>query len=389
MIGIPVIPIFLVTLFAAGIFGKVAVLGWIGGRCLGKRPGQTPLHPALAVLLGGVVVMLAYLVPVLGFLVYILLSMIGYGAVLYALLNRFRRASSGSAGPHAGATASPAYAAHADAAMAAEPPTAPAAPLPPTTLPRPGFWPRIGALFIDAIVVGVLVRLLLDGHDGGDAASLVPAGLAVYGAVMWKLKSTTIGGIVSTCAWCGWTRGRWTGRRCASGRWAASCHCARWDWASSGSASILQTGLARQAGRNHRRTCCEGSPPGLTGWPRYLAPWGRGRFSRSWRRLQHIHTELNVIQRYLMGYARRAEVEIAVGEQRQRLVLELFEQFTRCAFDTGPHQFDQIDSVPLGRLRRTVSDLPDLIGVTGTSTEKVAATPGNGSTPSELIQPPD
>jgi uncharacterized RDD family membrane protein YckC len=210
LIGIPLVPIFLVTLFVAAIFGKATVLGWIGGRCIGLRPGQTAVHPALAVLMGGIVVMLAYLVPVLGFVVYLLLSMIGYGAVLYALLNRMRRnrvSSSGAAGAPAGAyagpnasaasSAAPHFAgAEATAAGATEPSPEPTAPLPLTTLPRPGFWPRIGALFIDAIIVGVVVRLLLDWPYGYSEHRLFLLGLAVYGAVMWKVRGTTIGGIV-------------------------------------------------------------------------------------------------------------------------------------------------------------------------------------------------
>jgi uncharacterized RDD family membrane protein YckC len=208
LIGIPLIPIFLVTLFAAGVFGKATVLGWIGGRCLGLRQGQTPVHPALAVLLGGVVVMLAYLVPVLGFVVFILLSMIGYGAVLYALLNLIRRSRSPGTVPNdpaaqsappfaqASADAAAAQAHGAQATGASEIPAQPAAPLPLTTLPRPGFWPRIGALFIDAIIVGVVVRLLLDWPNGYLEHRLFLLGLAVYGAVMWKVRGTTIGGIV-------------------------------------------------------------------------------------------------------------------------------------------------------------------------------------------------
>jgi uncharacterized RDD family membrane protein YckC len=219
LIGIPLIPIFLVTLFVAGIFGKATVLGWIGGRCLGLRQGHTAVHPALAVLLGGIVVMLAYLVPVLGFVVYILLSMLGYGAVLYALLNRMRRNRTAGALP-GGPTASgpgpsgpvpgpipgpmpgpipgpiPSAASPAGAEPSASTEQAqPTAPLPLTTLPRPGFWPRIGALFIDALIVGVLVRVLLDWPYGSEHR-LFLLGLAVYGAVMWKFRGTTIGGIV-------------------------------------------------------------------------------------------------------------------------------------------------------------------------------------------------
>jgi uncharacterized RDD family membrane protein YckC len=54
----------------------------------------------------------------------------------------------------------------------------------------------MGALFIDALIIGVVVRLLLDWHDDGSANRIFLLGLAVYGAVMWKVKGTTIGGIV-------------------------------------------------------------------------------------------------------------------------------------------------------------------------------------------------
>jgi uncharacterized RDD family membrane protein YckC len=211
VVGILVIPIALVLMFIAGIFGKTTVLGWIGGRCFGLRSGQAVPHPAAAVLVGGLIVMLVYLVPVLGFMIFILLSMIGYGAVLYALLNRIRRTTSGGKAPSApapgaAATASTAPSfAEAPAAAASAPPLAAAAaahaeplpePLPLSTLPRPGFWVRMGALFIDVLIIGVVVRLLADWHDGDSPNRFFLLALAVYGAVMWKVKGTTIGGIV-------------------------------------------------------------------------------------------------------------------------------------------------------------------------------------------------
>ena len=175
IVGILVIPIALVLMFIAGIFGKTTVLGWIGGRCFGLRSGHAVPHPAAAVLVGGLIVMLVYLVPVLGFMVFILLSLIGYGAVLYALLNRMRRSTSGGTAPSAStpggadpglssghsAGAAAAVAAGGAAPSFAEAPAAAAAPhaepLPLSTLPRPGFWVRMGALFIDVLIVGVLV----------------------------------------------------------------------------------------------------------------------------------------------------------------------------------------------------------------------------------------
>jgi uncharacterized RDD family membrane protein YckC len=54
-------------------------------------------------------------------------------------------------------------------------------------LPRAGFWIRMAALFVDAVLVLVVVNVVADDN-------LILLALAGYGAVMWKLKGTTIGG---------------------------------------------------------------------------------------------------------------------------------------------------------------------------------------------------
>jgi uncharacterized RDD family membrane protein YckC len=211
IVGILIIPIALVTLFCAAVFGKMTVLGWIGTRCFGMRPGHSAPHPALAVIVGGLIVMLLYLLPIIGFVVYIVLGLIGYGAVLYALINRIRHTTSGGAAAAAtnpsttpSAPPAPAAAARAAAEAPAEPPASEhgpepspgqaAAPLPLSTLPRATFWVRMGALLIDVVIIWVVVRLLLGWSlDGSDRIWLLA--LAAYGAVMWKVKGTTVGGI--------------------------------------------------------------------------------------------------------------------------------------------------------------------------------------------------
>jgi uncharacterized RDD family membrane protein YckC len=58
------------------------------------------------------------------------------------------------------------------------------------TLPRAGFWIRMAALLLDAILIGIMVHELPHSHN------LELLALAIYGAVMWKLRGATIGGIV-------------------------------------------------------------------------------------------------------------------------------------------------------------------------------------------------
>jgi uncharacterized RDD family membrane protein YckC len=246
VIGIAAIPFVLFGAFCLGLFGKAVMFAWLGRRVVGHS-GQLA-HPAIAVLVGGLIVLVLYLVPVMGFLVYNILGLFGFGAVIYTLIlaARGRRAArpsaappGGSAGPApavgagpaagqvppaggargpvpgaasaaasaaaaAAVNASPSATAGADATTAppsAEGPAAAAAPgvvRPPhfidpavaATLPRAGFWIRMAALLLDLVLVGILLGLV---HHSSDFELVV---LAIYGALMWKLRGTTVGGLV-------------------------------------------------------------------------------------------------------------------------------------------------------------------------------------------------
>jgi uncharacterized RDD family membrane protein YckC len=239
VIGIAAVPFVVGALFCMSLFGKAVMLAWLGGRVSGRRPGPAN-HPAVAVLIGGALVLVLYVVPVVGFLVYKLLGFFGFGAVVYTLVlhTRARRAaaspppatassafagasaadpSNSAAMAGAGWTARPAPAADAAAAAAAAaaapessaaadrvppaaapPPSAAPGPMPPGALPphitaampRAGFWIRMAALLLDVLLVGFVMSLL---HPFGNFHIMV---LAIYGAVMWKLRGTTVGGIV-------------------------------------------------------------------------------------------------------------------------------------------------------------------------------------------------
>jgi len=250
VIGIAAVPFVVGALFCMSLFGKAVMLAWLGSRVSGRRPGPAS-HPAVAILIGGALVLLLYVVPVVGFLVYKLLGFLGFGAVVYTLVlgARARRAFNGASRPPAGAraadlhdaattasataasatiagagwTASAAPAAAAPGAAAAgaaadaaasagaaaapessaaaggpvppastPPPSAPHVPPPQITaaMPRAGFWIRMAALLLDVILVGIVMALL---HPLGHFHILI---LAIYGAVMWKLRGTTVGGIV-------------------------------------------------------------------------------------------------------------------------------------------------------------------------------------------------
>jgi uncharacterized RDD family membrane protein YckC len=228
VIGIAAVPFVVMALFCMSLFGKAVVLAWLGGRIIGRRPGPTG-HPALAVLIGGAVALALYVIPVIGFMVFKLLGFFGFGAVLYTMILgvRARRAAQGAplaaapapsatapgatapgatapgataaavagaaapgaSAPDAATDAADGGAAAASAAAASAAVPSPAAQIA-ADLPRAGFWIRMGALLIDVILVGFAMSLL---RPFGDFHIVI---LAIYGAVMWKLRGTTVGGIV-------------------------------------------------------------------------------------------------------------------------------------------------------------------------------------------------
>lgn len=224
VIGIAAVPFVAVMLLCASLFGKAVMLAWLGGR-ITSRSAVGPLsHPAIAVLVGGALVLACYVVPVLGFLVYKLLGVLGFGAVVYTLILAARAHQAAKTTTSASAPASTSGAASASAPASASggasagstasasgtaapvdaippppgpPPGRPADPAPGTqpppvsaSMPRAGFWLRMAALFLDVLLVGFATSLL---QHQFHMHLLV---LAIYGAAMWKLRGSTVGGIV-------------------------------------------------------------------------------------------------------------------------------------------------------------------------------------------------
>jgi uncharacterized RDD family membrane protein YckC/cytoskeletal protein CcmA (bactofilin family) len=205
VIGIAAVPFVVIGLFCVALFGKAVMLAWLGWRVTGRRSEGAMGHPAAAVLIGGLLALAIYVVPVLGFIAYKLLGFLGLGAVVYTLIRatRTREAAREPHGAAAAASASqpqaqqpetpqpPPQQAQAPQSQAPQPQAQGSAPQPISAgLPRAGFWIRMGALLLDAVLVGFLMGVLRHEYD---FELLV---LAAYGAVMWKVRGSTIGGIV-------------------------------------------------------------------------------------------------------------------------------------------------------------------------------------------------
>jgi len=202
IVGIPVAILFLpLGILAAELFGKASVYGLIG-----RGLSRDRLHPALAVLIGGVLCGLFFFNPIAGVALSIALSVLGLGCVVTTLLPARKPAASPPQlavqimpPPAAAAAPEPAPGV---AAPEVPPLAAPAAaPLISSALPRAGFWIRIGALFIDLLIIGsafgdgvINHRIIHEGFHLSGSSILLP--LAIYGGIMWKLKGATIGGLI-------------------------------------------------------------------------------------------------------------------------------------------------------------------------------------------------
>src|SRR5712672_3835314 len=169
VIGAILLPFLTFALFIAGLFGKAVTLAWIGRRIIPQRDPEHAPHPVLAVLVGGAIMLLLYVIPVFGFIAYKMLSILGLGIVVYTLLLAHRSSRAAVEAP-------------------TPPPPAPAISI--ALEDRAGFWHRALALLLDLILVGIMCTIV-----GLHSHGLLLL-LAAYGAVMWKLRGTTIGGIV-------------------------------------------------------------------------------------------------------------------------------------------------------------------------------------------------
>lgn len=226
-----VVVVFLVpALFFAALIGKVALLEYLGDSIRRATGASTPFSPLVALLVGTLLLTVLYLIPVLGLLAFTVTGLWGLGAAVSATFGSMKRENPAkpappTAMPSAAAATSgfapapmPVTTAPADAAFTSIPITPapgvanPAAqsfaavpplftPVPtgvPEALayPRAGFWERMGAAFLDVVLVGILMGLVSNLPGPLGHAPMVLLVALAYFAGMWAWKGTTVGGIV-------------------------------------------------------------------------------------------------------------------------------------------------------------------------------------------------
>lgn len=170
-IGVLLLPLVLLAFIGAVLMGKAAVLRYVGHQ-LGRqmKPGLLE-NGLLALIVGGVIVCLLYMVPVLGVFAWGTATLLGLGATVVATVQHLGKENEKPA------EAIPPVPAEALGAVGE------------AGLPRVGFWMRLFATLLDAVLIGATVGIATKG------LLFLPAWF-VYHVGMWWWKGTTIGGIV-------------------------------------------------------------------------------------------------------------------------------------------------------------------------------------------------
>jgi uncharacterized RDD family membrane protein YckC len=237
VIGIAALPVLFGGMLIAWVVGKIAVNRWIGTRLFEQDDPADRLESTRSFAIGFVVVTIAYMIPLLGLVVWGLTGVLGLGAATLAFVRGFRRenppavratvpppppppppappspyeaaalgVTPGVAGVAAGMAGDPDMSMHRSSigepfampppAFAGDVPHAPSpAAADPRVLlgyPRASFGERTAAFALDVLLVAMMANFF-GADDPGDV--IVPL-LVAYHVAFWLWKATTLGGII-------------------------------------------------------------------------------------------------------------------------------------------------------------------------------------------------
>ncbi|MEW6306552.1 MAG: RDD family protein [Verrucomicrobiota bacterium] len=184
VVGVIVVPFLLCGMLAAFVFGKASMYAF-AGRQIGRQVQVGALQlPVAALVIGSAMFYLLYVVPVVGLIVWGMVSLVGLGSVTLAAETSLRRenreahpAQPVQPLPGGGAAVAEGGAAVAGSSSAMDE----------ALLPRVGFWRRFWAMALDALLFVFLLGML------GPVAVIL---WIAYHVAMWQWKGTTVGGIV-------------------------------------------------------------------------------------------------------------------------------------------------------------------------------------------------
>lgn len=210
IVGILVVPFLKIGMLLLILFGKAGLLCYIGKNVTGGGRLEGLRNPMLSLVVGALLLTIAYMVPVLGLMAFFTATLIGFGAAIIALFASSKRNETTGAPPVAVQVRPSALATGVapmtESSIVMNTPgeaTRPAASVPPvqtalTSTPpvqqpdvvlmqRAGFWKRLVAALLDLILICWLIPLV---H-----VFFIPLAL-IYFIGMWTWRGTTIGSIV-------------------------------------------------------------------------------------------------------------------------------------------------------------------------------------------------
>lgn len=202
VVGIAVVPLVLCALLVAWVIGKVAGARWIGMSIL-PLSRDNRLHAVAAFALGFVLITVAYMVPLLGFVTWTMMGVFGLGASALAFVAAYRRENPAPVPRDVVPVPRPSVnqpveetAVSSETSSLAFEPSAGRGEAPTATviasLPHAAFRDRVAAGVLDLILV-VLTWQLVTAFRRENVFLLF---LLAYHIGFWTWKGTTIGGII-------------------------------------------------------------------------------------------------------------------------------------------------------------------------------------------------
>jgi uncharacterized RDD family membrane protein YckC len=233
VIGIAVIPFVLCAIVLAALLGRVAFARWIGMSLVRQDDPADRAASMRSFAIGSAVMCVAYMIPIIGFMVWALAGVFGLGAATLAFQSAYRRENpkppkkskteavappvvppigppatdlpmAASMTPELSGEAPPAAEsgsyrqAEADRPPAAEvrPEAGSYAPADAVAFPKATFVERLAALTLDAIAIMIIVQLLSLDHHGDPGVRLMVFFALVYHVGFWTWRGTTPGGMI-------------------------------------------------------------------------------------------------------------------------------------------------------------------------------------------------
>jgi uncharacterized RDD family membrane protein YckC len=226
VIGLAVVPFVLCALLLGAALGKVGFARWIGMTVFHQDDIESRGQSLRSFLIGSAIMCIAYMIPVLGMVTWVMAGIFGLGASTLAFFSAYRRENprppkKSKVPPVEPAATVPPMAPPPDAAPAMASVVPPIPPPPPFTppaedpsyaavvpppdqvapradselvmLPRAAFLERLGAFALDLVLVLILVNLFDFDRDWENKALFIAL---VYHIGFWTWKGTTLGGII-------------------------------------------------------------------------------------------------------------------------------------------------------------------------------------------------